>query len=179
MAVAPPPLCPPVSSTVTVKAWGNEVIPVLDVKNALKNTTRKTEKLQRQAGALTMELLVELRTTACRPRRGRGGELAIVRERLLEHDNHIVLGDKAYASAPVAEELRQHNRIRLLTKPRNSQIKLFSASVRRLYSSVRQIFESVTSQLSAQFSIDTNHAHTFWGLCGGLNTKLTAHTLCI
>ena len=54
-----------------------------------------------------------------------------------------------------------------------------SASVRRLYNSVRQIIETVTSQLSAQFSIETNHAHTFWGLCTRIYTKLTAHTLCI
>ena len=107
------------------------------------------------------------------------GDLAIGRELLQEHHNRIVIGDKAYVSAPVADELWQNNRIRLLTKPRNNQRKQISASARRLYNSVRQIIETVTSQLSAQFSIETNHAHTFWGLCAPIYTKLTAHTLCI
>ena len=45
------------------------------VKNALKNATRRTGKLQRQAEALTVEVLAEIRATACKPRRGRGGIL--------------------------------------------------------------------------------------------------------
>ena len=107
------------------------------------------------------------------------GDLAIGRELLEEHCNRIVIGDKAYISAAVADELWQHNRIRLLTKPRSNQKKQISASARRLYDSVRQIIETVNSQLGAQFSIETNHAHTFRGLCARLYTKLTAHTLCI
>ncbi len=106
-------------------------------------------------------------------------DLAIGHELLVEHCNRIVIGDKAYVSAPVADELWQYNRIRLLTKPRSNQRKQISASARRLYDRVRQIIETVTSQLNAQFSIETNHAHTFRGLCARLYTKLTAHTLCI
>ena len=45
------------------------------VKSALKNATRRTGKLQRQAEALTVDVLAEIRATACRPRRGRGGNL--------------------------------------------------------------------------------------------------------
>lgn len=30
-----------------------------------------------------------------------------------------------------------------------------------------------------QFHIETNHAHTSWGLFARLHTKLAAHTLCI
>ena len=107
------------------------------------------------------------------------GDLAIGRELLQEHCNRIVIGDKAYVSAPVADELWQHNRIRLLSKPRSNQKKQISASARRLYNRVRQIIETVNSQLSAQFSIETNHAHTYRGLCACLYTKLTAHTMCI
>ena len=51
------------------------------------------------------------------------GDLAIGRELLEEHYNRIVIGDKAYVSAPVADELWQNNRIRLLTKPRSNQRK--------------------------------------------------------
>ena len=107
------------------------------------------------------------------------GDLAIGRELLEEHCNRIVIGDKAYISAPVADELWQHNRIRLLSNPRSNQKKQISASARRLYNRVRQIIETVNNQLSAQFSIETNHAHTFRGLCARLYTKLTAHTMCI
>ena len=53
------------------------------------------------------------------------------------------------------------------------------AHSRRLINSVRQIIETVNGQLTQQFNIETNHAHTFWGLCARLYTKLTAHTLCI
>ena len=85
------------------------------------------------------------------------GDLAIGRELLEEH----------------------HNRIRLLSKPRSNQKIQIPAAARRLYDRVRQIIETVNSQLVAQFSIETNHAHTFRGLCARLYTKLTAHTLCI
>ena len=45
--------------------------------------------------------------------------------------------------------------------------------------SVRQVIETVNSQLGEQFHIETNHAHSFWGLCTRLVTKLTAHALSI
>ena len=41
------------------------------------------------------------------------------------------------------------------------------------------MIETVNSQLTQQFSIERNHARTFWGLCTRLYGKLTAHTLCI
>ena len=106
-------------------------------------------------------------------------DLAVGRELLAEHHNRIVIGDKAYISAPTAEELWQSNRIRLLTKPRKNQKKQLPEHTRRLYDSVRHMIETVNSQLEAQFSIETTRAHTLWGLCARLYTKLTAHTLCI
>ena len=51
--------------------------------------------------------------------------------------------------------------------------------VARAINSARQIIETVNGQLTEQFHVETNHAHTFWGLCARLLTKLTAHTLCI
>jgi hypothetical protein len=53
------------------------------------------------------------------------------------------------------------------------------AGERRQLNGRRQIIETVNGQLVEQFQIETNHAHTFWGLCTRLWTKLTAHTLCI
>jgi hypothetical protein len=37
----------------------------------------------------------------------------------------------------------------------------------------------VNAQLSSQFQIEVNPAHSFWGLCTRLYTKLAAHTLSI
>ena len=70
------------------------------------------------------------------------------------------------------------NRIRLLTKSRKNQKKQIPAFISRLYDAVRQVIETVTSQLNAQFSIETNHAHTLRGVCARFHTKLTALTLC-
>lgn len=44
---------------------------------------------------------------------------------------------------------------------------------------VRLDIETVNGQLSGQFAIAKNYAHSFWGLCTRLYSKLTAHTLCI
>lgn len=100
-------------------------------------------------------------------------------ELLSEHTDLDVLGDKAYISADKAAELWQFNRIRLRTLPRRNQRKQLPAAVKRLFNAVRQIIETVNGQLSEQFNLETNHAHSFWGLCARLYTKLTAHTLCI
>ena len=42
-----------------------------------------------------------------------------------------------------------------------------------------QAFNLIRGQLSDQFAIEKNYAHTFWGLCTRLISKLTAHTLCM
>jgi hypothetical protein len=39
--------------------------------------------------------------------------------------------------------------------------------------------ETVNGQLTEQFNVEHNHAHSFRGLCTRLYTKLTAHTLCV
>lgn len=98
---------------------------------------------------------------------------------LFDHADLNVIGDKAYISQAQAEELWRTNRIRLQTLPRKNQKEQLSKPIRRLFNSVRQIIETVNGQLNAQFNIETNHAHTFWGLCTRLYSKLTAHTLCI
>ena len=48
-------------------------------------------------------------------------DLAVGRELLAGHKNRIVIGDKAYVSAPAAEDLWHYNRICLLTKPRKDR----------------------------------------------------------
>lgn len=107
------------------------------------------------------------------------GDLAVGCELLAEHTDLEVLGDKGYISAERAAELRAYNRIDLRTLPRRNQTVQVPAAVRHLHNAVRQIIETVNDQLTEQFHIQINHAHSFWGLCTRLYTKLTAHTLCI
>ena len=98
---------------------------------------------------------------------------------LFEHTDLNVIGDKAYISAEQAAELWRTNRLRLQTLPRKNQKKQLPKPIRKLFNAVRQIIETVNGQLDGQFNIETNHAHTFWGLCTRLYAKLTAHTLCV
>ncbi len=104
-------------------------------------------------------------------------DLQVGVELLSQHTDINVIGDKAYISAGQADELWKHNRIRLRTLPRKNQKVQLSAGSRRLINAKRQIIETVNGQLNEQFHIETNHAHSFWGLCTRLYAKLTAHTL--
>lgn len=106
-------------------------------------------------------------------------DLKIGHEMLVEHTDLEVIGDKAYISADIATELAERNRIILRTLPRRNQKVQVPAEVRKLYNSVRQIIETVNGQLTEHLNIEINQAHTFWGLCTRLRTKLAAHTLCV
>jgi hypothetical protein len=100
-------------------------------------------------------------------------------ELLSEHTNLEVLGDRGYISAPNAAELWAKNRVRLYTLPRSNQKQQVSEAWTHLHNAIRQLVETVNGQLAAQFAIEKNYAHTLWGLCTRLYSKLTAHTLCI
>lgn len=106
-------------------------------------------------------------------------DLTVGEELLSEHTHLTVLGDKAYLSAPLAATLLAQNALRLLTLPRRNQKHAWPPALRHLFNAARQIIETVIGQLTEQFHLQTNHAHTFEGLCARLYTKLTAHTLCI
>jgi hypothetical protein len=106
-------------------------------------------------------------------------DLEVGIELLSGHTDLDVLGDKGYISADKAAQLWRHNRLRLRTLPRRNQKKQLPPDVRRMFNAVRQMIETVNGQLTEQFHVETNHAHTFWGLCTRLHTKLAAHTLCI
>ena len=106
-------------------------------------------------------------------------DLTVGEELLSAHTALSVLGDKAFISAPLAAQLLAHNRIHLYTVPRANQKVQLPPELRRLHNQARQIIETVNGQLVEQFDIERNHAHTFWGLCTRLLTKLTAHTLSI
>jgi hypothetical protein len=98
---------------------------------------------------------------------------------LEEHTDLDAVADKGYISQPVAQTLEQGNGICLMTVPRANQKRQLPAGVAECINRVRQIIETVNGQLVDQLNIQTNHAHTFRGLCARLYTKLTAHTLCI
>jgi len=106
-------------------------------------------------------------------------DVTLAEELLRTQAGRRVVGDKAYVSAPLAEELAASQATILLAVPRRNQKQQRSPELRRLLSRVRQIIETVNSQLTLQFQIGHHRACSFWGLCARLYTKLTAHTLCI
>ena len=106
-------------------------------------------------------------------------ELQIGSELLAEHTDLDAFGDKAFVSAPVAATLWAENRVRLWTLPRRNEQRTVPAEVKRLLNPVRQVVETVNSQLAEQFRIEVNHAQGVWGVTARLLTKLTAHTVCL
>ncbi len=106
-------------------------------------------------------------------------DLTVGAELLHEHTDVVVLGDNGYISAPLATELGQHHRLQVLTIPRRNQHRTLPPMLTRLLNAQRQIIETVHDQLTEQLHGATNHAHSFWGLCTRLHTKLAAHTVSI
>jgi len=106
-------------------------------------------------------------------------DLEVGAELLTAPTDLTTLGDKGSISAAVQAERREANRGQLVTLPRVNQRVQVPTAVRKTVNAARQIIETVNGQLTEQFNIEHNHAHTLWGLCTRLSTKLTAHTLCI
>ena len=106
-------------------------------------------------------------------------DLVVGYELLANHQDKQVIGDKAYISTKVKDQLAQANNIELITVPRRNQKQQISTQTKRWINQIRQIVETVNGQLSQQFHIQNNHAHSFWGVCTRLYAKLTAHTLSI
>ncbi len=106
-------------------------------------------------------------------------DLQVGEELLSAHPDRVVIGDQGYISAAVAAALADTNRLLLLTIPRRNQRRPLPPAVARLLNARRHIIETVHGPLPEPLGIATNHAHSFWGLCARLYTKLTAHTLSI
>ena len=106
-------------------------------------------------------------------------DLSVGYELVSEHQNKQVIGDKAYISTQVKDQLAQFNGIDLMTIPRRNQKQQIDTETKRWINKIRQMVETVNGQLTQQFHVQKNHAHSFWGLCTRLYSKLTAHTLCI
>lgn len=106
-------------------------------------------------------------------------DLAVAEELLPHYRDLAVLADKAYISAPVADDLYQHQRVALLTWPQRNQRQQLPEILRKPFQDLRRQIETLNSQLTEQFRIERNHALSAWGLCARIATKLTAHTLCV
>ena len=105
-------------------------------------------------------------------------DLKVGQELLSAYSDLLAMGDKAYISQEVREECAARN-VRLLTLPRENEKGQVGDESKRRFNRIRQMIETVNSQLKLQFNVETNYAHSFWGLCTRLYAKLTAHTLCI
>jgi hypothetical protein len=106
-----------------------------------------------------------------------GASSAWPRGAIAQHHHLTVLGDKGYISTPLATTLREQQAISLLTVPYANQAVQLGDEHHRRHNRARQIIEAVNSQLAQQFHLETNHAHSIWGLTARLLTKLTAHTI--
>jgi hypothetical protein len=94
------------------------------------------------------------------------------------HPGRTYLGDKGYVSADLAERLLQYG-VKLVTLRRQNQLEQLPEPLKRLITRFREMIETVNGQLTEQLNIEHNYAHSFWGLCARLYTKLAAHTLCV
>jgi hypothetical protein len=106
-------------------------------------------------------------------------DLQVGEELLSEHTDLVVIGDKGYISKRLAALLAESNRLQLWTIPRRNQKRQLPPAIANLLNARRQIIETVHGQLTEQLGVETNHAHSFWGVCARLYTKLAAHTLSI
>jgi len=110
-------------------------------------------------------------------------DLPVGLELLESHQQLTVVADKAYISQVKQQHLQKSRHIELITNPRRNQKAAQAQTGRlkraRLINHFRQIIETVNGQLAEQFKIEVNRAHSFWGLCARLYTKLAGHTLSI
>jgi hypothetical protein len=94
------------------------------------------------------------------------------------HPGRTYLADKGYVSADLAERLLRYG-VKLVTLRRENQHEQLPDPLKRLVTRFREMIETVNGQLTEQLNIERNYAHSFWGLCARLYTKLAAHTLCV
>jgi hypothetical protein len=105
-------------------------------------------------------------------------ERDVAADLLPSYGGRTFLGDKGYVGAFLAAELARSG-VRLIALRRANQRARLPEMLKRLVKRFRQIIETINGQLSDQFAIEQNYAHSFWGLCARLYTKLAAHTLCL
>jgi Transposase DDE domain len=107
-----------------------------------------------------------------------GDEREVAMDLLPAQPGRTFLGDKGYVGADLAAHLAAQG-VRLVALRRANQREPLPDGLTDLVQRFRQIIETVNGQLSEQFAVEHNYAHSFWGLCARLYTKLAAHTLSI
>ncbi len=87
----------------------------------------------------------------------------------------MLLGDRAYLSNPLQQELFEEYRLLLNTPMRRNQ-KNYSKQP-AVFRKTRRRIETIFSQLQGQFNIQRNYAKSFWGLITRVLAKITALTI--
>ena len=102
-------------------------------------------------------------------------DIGFLKDVTLHLSNCRLIGDKAYLSAPIQQQLQQSNGIQLFTPMKRNQkdYRPLAKPFRRL----RKRIETVFSQLDDQFNLKRNLAITFLGLKARTLTKVAAFTL--
>ena len=87
----------------------------------------------------------------------------------------LLLGDRAYLSNPLQQELFEGYRLLLHTPMRRNQKNYTTQPA--VFRKTRRRIETFFSQLQAQFNIQKNYAKSFWGLVTRILAKITALTI--
>lgn len=107
-----------------------------------------------------------------------GDEREVAEDMLPAQSGRTFLGDKGYVGVELAARLAAQG-VRLVALRRANQREPLAEALTDVVQRFRQIIETVNGQLSEQLAVEHKYAHSFWGLCARLYTKLAAHTLCL
>jgi hypothetical protein len=108
-----------------------------------------------------------------------GSDGSLTEQLLIGQRDLVVLGDKAYSTAPLQALLARRNNVHLLTPARLNQRRPQDGRVAGLIAHFRQAIETLNSQLAEQFRVELNRAKSGPGLCARIQAKLAAHTVCL
>ncbi len=95
----------------------------------------------------------------------------------MPHHLRALLGDKAYASGKLQEQLRRYHGLELLAPPKANRWKQGKPKRQRQLNRLRLICETVNGQLQEQLHLSKHYAKSFWGLLTRVAAKLTAHSV--
>jgi len=95
------------------------------------------------------------------------------------YNRHLVMiGDKGYIKAQLAEDLRVEKGITLIYLKRRNAKDQYPKCFRQAVFKIRRRIETSFSQLADQFNIETTRAKSLWGLQVRLQTKVLAYNIC-
>ena len=104
---------------------------------------------------------------------------AAVWELVEQYNRHLLLiGDKGYTSARLADDLLDEKGIMLLYMKRDNAKDPYPKKLRQAIFKIRRRVETSFSQLADQFNIETTRAKSLWGLNVRLQIKILSFNLC-